>query len=238
MATLALSVSDCRSDDDRVDSLRSIFRKQGGKPDEVDIHVDSRYMMRGLQKKIEGEELFESYKKAERQNNRGAMASYFEELMHWCLSRVDELSPRVVDSIWSVGTGAEGLAQFRRRNVYWVPSVPHFANIDSAILDSQGALWCFQFTKGIRHTYKSRRFKSHFLPGFSDELNCNKEAATIFYVVPNVVVFKVPEGVFSDAEAKIHYINCDSLASICSDATALVTTHVVSQYTAQQGGFL
>ena len=39
-------------------------------------------------------------------------------------------------------------------------------------------------------------------------------------MVPNVVVFKVPEGVFSDAEAKIHYINCDSLATICSDVEA------------------
>ena len=54
------------------------------------------------------------------------------------------------------GTGKEGVAQLKKKNQYWIPSVPNFVNIDSAVVDYEDAVWCFQFTLSSSHTYKKR----------------------------------------------------------------------------------
>lgn len=74
-AELSLSHSDCRSTDYHVDSLRSMFRIPNGRTDSVNLHVDSGYMIRGLQQMIQGEDLLNSYKKAVSDGNKGAEAN-------------------------------------------------------------------------------------------------------------------------------------------------------------------
>lgn len=69
-----------------------MFRNAGGATDSVSLHVDSGCMTTGLPKKIPGEELFNSYKKAESDGNKGAQGNYFEELMHWCFCQRGTLS--------------------------------------------------------------------------------------------------------------------------------------------------
>jgi hypothetical protein len=88
-AELSLSVQDCRSTNDHVNSLRTMFRVPNGSADSVNLHVDSQYMLRGLREKISCQELFGSYKKAELEKNRGSQANYFEEMMQSVLDSID-----------------------------------------------------------------------------------------------------------------------------------------------------
>jgi hypothetical protein len=216
-ASLSLSLSDCRSTSDHIDTLRSIFRADGGGTDSVNMHVDSQYIIRGLYENIEGEELFDSYKQAAHERNTGAQANYFEELMHWCFCQ-DKMSPSIVGSVHSRGTGAEGVLQFTDRNVYWIPSIPNFANIDSAIFSSGGDLCCFQFTISAVHTYKSRRFRQQFLCKIPVQFN---EPATILFVVPHCTAFVAPN-VNGDASVQTVYVDCSSLQSVRQAATAMI----------------
>lgn len=69
-AELPLSVQDCRSTNDHVDSLRTMFRVPNGSTDSVNLHVGSQYMLRGLREKISGQELFGSYEGGTRKEQR------------------------------------------------------------------------------------------------------------------------------------------------------------------------
>jgi hypothetical protein len=113
-ASLSLSHSDCRSTDEHVDSLRTMFRVPGGSTDSVFLHVDSGYLLRKLRTKISGEELFNSYKKAEAEGNKGAQSNYFEEMLHWCF-RQEGMSSSIVESIHAEGSGSEGVKELTKK---------------------------------------------------------------------------------------------------------------------------
>lgn len=217
-AELSLSQSDCRSTDSHVDSLRSMFRSAGGATDSVTLHVDSGYMIRKLRQKIRGEELFNSYMKAEADGNEGAQANYFEELMHWCFYQPGT-SPAITSSIHADGSGAEGVAQLTERNQYWIPSVPNFVNIDSAVVGSDDAVWCFQFTISTSHTYKKRRMRSQFLNLLS--VVDTTQEATVVFVVPEKTNFSLPGS--DEVTMDVAYINCSSLESVLQSTTSLAS---------------
>mmetsp|Transcript_14763 Transcript_14763/g.21775 ORF Transcript_14763/g.21775 Transcript_14763/m.21775 type:complete len:156 (+) Transcript_14763:262-729(+) len=137
--------------------------------------------------------------------------------MYWCFCR-DNMSPSVVGSVYSTGTGAEGVLQFSNTNVYWIPSISNFANIDSAIIGSRGDLWCFQFTIGAVHTYKSRRFRQQFLRNIPVPFN---GPATILFVVPRGNAFVEPN-VNGDASVRTVSVDCSSLQSVREADTVMI----------------
>ena len=216
-AALSLSHSDCRSTDDRVDSLRTMFRKPTGSTDSVSLHVDSGYLLRKLKDKISGEELFSSYKKAESDGNKGAQANYFEEMLHWCFCS-DEVSTAITASVHAQGSGSDGARELTAKNQYWIPSVPNFVNIDSAVVGSDDQVWCYQFTVSKSHKYKKRRTKSHFLNKIT-VLKSTYEVVLTF-VFPMGTNFTVPD-TGGELETEVFAIDCSSLETVLASVKRL-----------------
>lgn len=209
-ASLTLSHSDCRSTDDHVDSLRTIFRLPTGTTDSVSMHVDSGYILRKLRAKVTGEELFNSFKQAQREGNKGAEANYFEELLHYCFC-IQGLSPSITESIHSQGTGVQGVTELTMRNQYWMPSVPNFVNIDAALVGSDDKVWCYQYTVSSTHTYKKRRTKPQFLNHITF-LSSTDEVILVF-VVPNETNFTTPD-TGGEIATEVFFIDCDTLGTV------------------------
>lgn len=210
-ASLSLSHSDCRSTDDHVDYLRTMFRDtNSASTDAVVVHVDSGYLLRKLRAKISGEELFNSYKKAEASGDKGAQANYFEELLHWCF-RCEGISEAIVGSVCADGKGAEGVAQLEQKNWYWIPSVPNFVNTDSAVVGSDDKVWCYQFTISRSHSYKKRRLKQQFLDKISVLESPN--GVFIVFVYPEGTDFSVP-GTGGEAATEEFAIDVSTLETV------------------------
>lgn len=219
-AQLSLSHSDCRSTDDHVDSLRSMFRVLNGpSTDSVNLHVDSQYMLRRLKDKLNTEEIFSSYKKAELDGNKGAQANYFEEMMHSVLCR-DNCFVEIDASVRAQGSGVEGVKELTQKNQYWIPSVPNFVNIDSALVDANGIIWCFQFTIQSSHTFIKRRLGSKFLNHIPVD-GCSNGLELVF-VVPLGTNFNKPD-TGGEASTRVKYVNCASLSEVIKSAQHLLT---------------
>ena len=75
---------------------------------------------------------------------------YFEELLHQWFK--DTLPQDIVSVHQSTGTGREGVDELTREGVYWIPSIPNFANIDAAVVLGS-VLYALQYTKSDRHTF-------------------------------------------------------------------------------------
>jgi hypothetical protein len=183
-------------------------------------------MLRGLRKKINGEELFDSYKKAEAERNIGAQAVYFEEMMHWCF-REKDISPSIVESVQAVGSGAEGVRELVRILQYWIPSIPNFVNIDSAIVGSDGKVWCFQFTVSKSHSYKKHCLRLGFLSLI--QVPIQEEEVKIIFVVPSGTPFTEPD-TGNEVATATAVIDCSSLATVLKS-----TIRVASQITDPTG---
>jgi len=223
-AALSLSHSDCGSTDNHVDSLRTMFRVPGGSTDSVTLHVDSSYILRKVRTKISGEELFNSYKKAEAEGNKGAQSNYFEEILHWCFCQ-EGMSPSILQSVHAEGTGSEGVKELTQKNQYWIPSVPNFVNIDSAVVGSDDKVWCYQFTVSKSHTYKKRRMKSHFLNHIS-VLDKTQEVVIVF-VFPMGTSFVVP-GTGGEVETDVAGIDCSTLENVRTSVQNLASKVMVT----------
>lgn len=143
--------------------------------------------------------------------------------MHWCF-RKPGISRAIVDSIHADGSGAEGVAELTRRNQYWIPSVLNFVNIDSAVVGSDGAVWCFQFTVSHSQKYKKRRLRPHFLNLIS-VLDATGEA-TIVFVVPAGTTFSLPDNA-NEVAMGIAHIDCTSLESVVQ-STALLASRIAA----------
>mmetsp|Transcript_31466 Transcript_31466/g.51948 ORF Transcript_31466/g.51948 Transcript_31466/m.51948 type:complete len:170 (+) Transcript_31466:390-899(+) len=84
------------------------------------------------------------------------------------------------------GTRAESVLQLESPNVYWMPSISNFVNIDAAIM-IDGVLYCVQYTVSSSHDFNHQTFMSNFYEILSVAF---RDSVTII-----VVVFVVPEGV-------------------------------------------
>jgi hypothetical protein len=232
-AQLSLSKRDCRSTNSHIDSIRTLFRVPGSATDKVDIIVDSQYMIRCLRSKIDGVEYFDAYHAALLRGLKGAAGVHFEELLHWHLSQ-EECFPCITSSVRATGKGSEGVRQLTATLMYWIPSIPNFDNIDSAILGSDGHIWCFQFTAEITHGWKQRRLRTSFvnqIPAMGVSLG----DVSIVYVVPSDVEFTAPT---IDGEASIVVVKIDCL-SIESVRTSLqdMFTSAIHVTVSPAGGF-
>ena len=68
---------------------------------------------------------------------------------------------------------------------YWIPSVPNFPAIDSALVDGDGNVLTVQYFAGKRRGFKQGAFKSSFLNHIPVEAKANIDATFVTYVVPS-----------------------------------------------------
>ena len=117
--------------------------------------VDSHYVFRQLVSRLDFESnddvmesysaVIESYKVATALQRQAVRGWCYEDLLHRWWKRL------LPGWIQAHGTGAEGVQQLlqeclaERLNMYWIPSIPQFANIDAAIV-VDATLICFQYT--------------------------------------------------------------------------------------------
>ena len=223
-AKLALARTDQRSTSDHVDALRSIFRRpmQGDVWDEVDIIVDSQYMIHKLHEKVDGEELLNSYHSARDCGYYKAAADYFEELMHWQLSQPG-VFPSISDSLKGQGTASEGVQMLKTTNCYWMPSTPNFVNIDAAIVRPDMHVWCFQYTTGQSHTYKKRRLRPKFLNVLNQSFVQQVQDVTVIFVVPTGTTFSTPD-TGGECNTKVVTVDCENMDVLRASLTNLIET--------------
>lgn len=222
-AQLSLSKRDCRSTDSHIDSIRTLFRVPGSATDKVDIIVDSQYMIRCLRSKIDGAEHFDAYHAALLRGLKGAAGVHFEELLHWHLSQ-EECFPCITSSARAIGKGSEGVHQLTATLMYWIPSIPNFVNIDSAIVGSDGRIWCFQFTIESTHGWKQRRLRTSFvnhIPAIGVRLG----DVSIVYVVPSDVEFTAP-AIGGEANVVVVRIDCLSMESMRTSLQNMFTSAI------------
>jgi hypothetical protein len=109
-------------------------------------------------------------------------------------------------------------------NMYWIPSIPNFVNIDSAIVGADGRLWCFQFTIEKTHGWKRRRLNSSFVNGIPP-LGVAIHDITIVYVVPSDIEFTEPD-ISGEADIVVATIDCSSLESVRASLVDMFTSTV------------
>ena len=84
--------------------------------------------------------------------------------------------------------------QFENYRIYWIPSIPNFANIDAALLlkDDEGGnvtLWCFQYTIQKDHKFNARAFRTKFLQPVLQNFKLGIDDVTVkmLFIVPDHV---------------------------------------------------
>ena len=168
-------------------------------------------MIRCLREKIDGAEHFDAYHAALLRGLNGAAGVHFEELLHWCLSQSDYFDGNT-SSVRASGKGGKGVRELNATKLYWIPSIPNFVNIDSAILGSDGHLWCFQFTIDTTHSWKRRRLTSSFV-NIIPPIGVAIVDITIVFVVPTDIQFKAPD-IQNEVNALVVKIDRPSLGSV------------------------
>lgn len=87
---------------------------------------------------------------------QGVSGVYFEELLH-CWFLISRPQPVIGFFHGSTLSGSASIAKLTERLVYWVPGIPKFANIDSALVVGT-TLYCFQYSVGADHKCNIDKF--------------------------------------------------------------------------------
>jgi len=117
--------------------------------------------------------------------------------------------------IKSVGTTIEGVRQIEK-NKYWMPSVPNFPCIDSALACDDGSTFGAQYFTGKRHGFKVRAFNSQFLNQIPQEVGADRDSIWIVFVVPKDQ--NVEPDDLDDFESRIATIDTESIDTVTRDA--------------------
>jgi hypothetical protein len=145
------------------DRLRMMFEaKDGGVALQV---IDSRYVLRMLRGRLTDSEFYSAYLLAASVKLGSPSGGLFEEIMHrW----FRQAKPGPIERcVWSNGSSAEGVQELTSKNVYWIPSVCNFPNIDAAVVCGD-TLECFHYTVSSYHVFDETSFWmpfSLFVPG-------------------------------------------------------------------------
>ena len=91
--------------------------------------------------------------------------------------------------VQAIGSGKEGIKSLNAVWLYWKPSIPNFANIDSAILLGDGTLCCNQYTVDDTHAFDVLTFLHGFFYNIPVNVLNQVRKIKVVFVVPNGVVF-------------------------------------------------
>ena len=191
-ATLALTSMESSASRKSIDSVRSMFRDKNGAAFQI---VDSQHILSLLKNKITTEKYLNSFKLALQENQKAVASYHFEAMMHsvFCEATHTVKDP-VQESLKATASGHEGVQQLVRKSMYWMPSTTNFANIDAALVDKDGVVFCVQYTVQADHTFNSRTFATKFLKRLPQQLGAQKDKSVrIIYVVPDDVDFQLPD---------------------------------------------
>jgi hypothetical protein len=92
-------------------------------------------------------------------NNESMQGLYYEMVIHQWFSKTDNRPAGISRVCWSEGSGVKCVQQLNETGMYWIPSVPNFANIDAAAVH-EDTLHAFQYTIRNTHDFKKDTFTS------------------------------------------------------------------------------
>eukprot|EP00523_Entomoneis_sp_CCMP467_P007789 CAMPEP_0168741098 /NCGR_PEP_ID=MMETSP0724-20121128/12327_1 /TAXON_ID=265536 /ORGANISM="Amphiprora sp., Strain CCMP467" /LENGTH=541 /DNA_ID=CAMNT_0008788569 /DNA_START=55 /DNA_END=1680 /DNA_ORIENTATION=- len=131
--------------------------------------VDSRFLFNSLSQQISLTDLLDPYDMSKALGLSAARGWFYKEILHRAFQVFKNDSTTLIKD-WKKfpGTGAQGAAAFAQacengeQGLYWVPSIPNFANIDAAVLLGS-TLVCYQFTVQETHGFDESTFWSDFV---------------------------------------------------------------------------
>jgi hypothetical protein len=175
------------------------------------------------------EPFFNAYKLSQNVKVKSAQGLYFEKIVHqWFLKdskRADSNSP-IQEVCFSTGTKVEGVCQLSKPNMYWVPSVSNFENIDSALV-LNNTLFAFQITIQNSHEFEQTTFQSSFVKPvkkkFQNQLGGKgiTQVVVVFVVTVPENSFTVPESI-TKFKSLIHQVITDNIDTVSCSMGKLV----------------
>ena len=136
--------------------------------------VDSQYVLTLLKTSLGVESYLNGYNLSVQSSMDGSMTGmYFERVVHSWFKNMAGTKSIVTTVCEPVGTKKESTKELTHENMYWIPSVSNYANIDSALANN-GTLFVFQMTIADTHSFNDRTFTTDFV----DEINVKSEDST------------------------------------------------------------
>lgn len=104
------------------------------------------------------------------------------------------------------GTGADGLSQLTKMNIYWIPSICNFANIDAALVDVKKHLHCPQYTIQPTHELKVDKLHLTMIGGIRAAELQGITDVHIYYTLPSGLPFQPPVlSAFDEVQGGVTY---------------------------------
>jgi hypothetical protein len=169
--------------------------------------VDSSYVLHQLCECLDMEPFLKAYELSKRFKVEEVQSLYFKYIIHqWFLNdskHADSNSP-IQEVCISTGTTVEGMCQLSKPNMYWVPSVSNFANMDSALV-LNNTLFAFQIAVKPSHEFDETSFESSFVKPVKEAFQNQLGGKGITQVVV-VFVMIIPENEFTLPKSVSHSI--------------------------------
>jgi hypothetical protein len=225
---LAVRSNSRRTASNSCDRLRTMFVDPANKHLAVQV-VDSRYAMQKLGESVSHEAFSSAYAIAAAASLRSVSGGLFEEIMHrWFKT---SLPLPITGVVRSTGSTADGVKQLTAANMYWIPSVPNFPNIDAAVV-CDGILECIQYTISETHPFNCTTFWTGFVERVLSQVEFS--SVRITFVVPAGTVFVgLPEDVIKEYSSPVDAAPGPALMSMkmsfCSGSVNPVSYDDLSQ---------
>jgi hypothetical protein len=152
------------------DRLRTMFRAISGDIDERMAScfvVEAPFKLLYAANRVAVAQWVEAYNKVKVGCPKFIGGGFFEMAVHrWIeangtVRTITRPIPPIASVCMSSGSGAEGVAMLIKKNVYWVPSICNFSNIDSAVVIGN-ILHVFQMTIKKKHGFNLMTFVENF----------------------------------------------------------------------------
>jgi hypothetical protein len=176
------------------DRLRTMFRARACTNDDwmtAVQFVDSKFLLRHLRARLTLETFHAAYFLCQSMNSGAGRGLFFEHLVHqWFERSQGDLGITV---LWTEGTAQQSVGLFVDHDVYWIPSIVNFPNIDSAIVLGD-ILYVFQMTIMVDHPFDMDTFEAEFVvpvvPRVS-RVGVPVDSVFLFIVVPRGTFFRL-----------------------------------------------
>jgi hypothetical protein len=167
----------------QLDRMRTMFRAKTIGSDEVMgsfFVVEAPFKLQFAAMRLGVDRFIAAYHQAKKDGTQSIRGSFFEMAIHqWILTHVTETTKALAENpvgieanvtmksspistvLMSKGKAVEGVGMLTKRNMYWVPSVGNFDNIDSAVVINNN-LHVFQMTIKKNHDFNPMTFIEKF----------------------------------------------------------------------------
>jgi hypothetical protein len=175
--------------------LRIMFRDEQFGSDEVMLPflvVDSRFKLTDLANRVDVDKWVSAYDLVKSACHRNIQVGFFTMALHKWIQTNGTVETKKTSPIHSVcmseGKATEGIGTLTERNMYWVPSIDNFSNIDSAIVIDNN-LHVFQMTIQREHDFNPATFIENFALPVWEMLRFNAVFIHIVTPLDNKVAF-------------------------------------------------